>query len=197
MAVYEGVLEKLSGGEIISSEGTGGYFTDRGINITRYHKTGVDPHAGWVQHQFADVGGVRIKNVVVNRYQDALLAEAVGQQVAISLTGPPASSGGRHTVIAVRTPQGGIDRPSGNSLLVGSIWLVVKHWITAPLFFLIMLIPAWMASLIQSSLGSIVVVLAAGLSIWWMVVPFVAIRRTVGAAGALDKAPWTSLARTG
>ena len=195
MAVYEGVLENLSEGEVISSEGTGGYFTHR-VGITRWHRTGVDPQAGMVQRQFVDIGGTRIRNVVLYRYHDDLLEEAVGEEVAVSVIGPAAPDNpGRHTVVAVRTPRAGVQRPSGKRLLAESIWLVLKHWITAPILFLILLIPAWIASVIWWPLWWVALLGAVALSLWWMFVPFPHIRRMVRAAGALDDLPSTYLAQ--
>jgi hypothetical protein len=189
MAVYEGVLEKLSGGQVISSEGTGGYFTDRGVGITRYHKTGVDPQAGWLLQQFVDISGTRIKNVALSPYHAALLGEAVGQEVALSMIGAPAESGSRHAVVAVRTPRGGIDRPSGKLLLASSSCLVLKHWLTAPFVFLVLLLPAWLASLMYSPLLSVGGWIAFGVAIWWMIVPFFQLARVYKAASALETAP--------
>jgi hypothetical protein len=195
MAVYEGVLERLAEGDEISSEGTGGYFTHR-LGITRWHRTGVDPQAGMVQRQFADVSGTRLRNLILPRYYDDLLEEALGEEVALSVIGPAAPDNpGRHTVVAVRTPRAGLERPSGKRLLAGSIWLVLKHWITAPIVFLILLIPAWMASVIWMPLGWVGLLGAVALSLWWMIVPFPSIRRTVRAAGALDDLPSTYLTR--
>lgn len=193
--VYEGVLERMSPGEVLSSQGTGGYFTDRGVNITRYHKTGVDPQGGWIQHQFVDVGGMRIKNVVLRPYQDALLEEAVGEEVALSVTGPAADSHGRHTVVAIRTPRAGIDRPSGKLLLASSAWLVLKHWVLAPFLFLIVLLAAWLASQVYAPLLSIGAWLAFSVTIWFMVVPFFQLAKVYRAASALDDRGGAALVR--
>ena len=58
-----------------------------------------------------DIGGVRIKAVMLTHLHDALLQEAVGQQVALSITGPRANKNKRHTVVAISTPRGGVERP--------------------------------------------------------------------------------------
>jgi hypothetical protein len=193
--VYEGVLERMSPGEVLSSEGTGGYATDRGINITRWHATGVDPQRGWIQRQFVDIGGTRIKNVVLRPYQNALLEEALGEEVALSVMGPPADSGRRHIVVAVRTPQAGIDRPSGKLLSASLAWLVLKHWVLAPFVFAMLLLFAWLASTVYAPLLEIGAWIALGVAIWFMVVPFFQMAKVSKAASALDKAPWVSLAR--
>jgi hypothetical protein len=194
MAVYEGVLETMSQGEVLSPGGTGGYATDRGVNIARFHTTGVDPQHGWVLRQFVDIGGTRLKNVVVAPYQNALLEEAVGQQVALSVLGPSADSGGRHVVVAIRTPRAGVDRPSRNVLLRSSSWLVVKHWVTAPFFFLILLLGSWLASQVYAPLLELGAWIAFGAMVWWMVVPFFGIGRLIKAASALDEGHPATLA---
>jgi hypothetical protein len=194
VAVYEGVLETMSQGEVLSSGGTGGYATDRGVNIARFHTTGVDPQHGWIQRQFVDIGGTRLKNVVVKPYQDALLEEAVGQHVALSVLGPPADSGGRHVVVAIRTPRAGVDRPSRKVLLGSSSWLVVKHWVTAPFFFLILLLGSWLMSQVYAPLLELGAWIAFGVMVWWMVVPFFRISKVVKTATALDEPNGVSLA---
>jgi hypothetical protein len=194
MAVYEGVLETMSQGEVLSSGGTGGYATDRGVNIARFHTTGVDPQNGWIQRQFVDIGGTRLKNVVVQPYQNALLEEAVGQHIALSVLGPPADSGGRHVVVAIRTARAGVDRPSRNVLLGSSSWLVVKHCVTAPFLFLILLLGSWLVSQVWSPLMEVGAWMAFGATVWWMVVPFFRIANVVKAASALDEAHPATLA---
>ena len=59
--VVEGVLEKISGGNKISSEGTGGYYTEN-VNIGRWHKTGVGAQAGWIKRSSSTsaAGGSRV-----------------------------------------------------------------------------------------------------------------------------------------
>jgi hypothetical protein len=193
MAVYEGILQEVSDGEVLSSEGTGGYWTHR-WGITRYHRTGVDRQAGWVQRNLVDIGDTRITNVVLTPHDDALLKEAVGQEVALSMTGPGASSGGRKTLVAIRTPRG-ITRPSRKLLLLGSAWLVLKHVLLAPVLMIIAFLFAFLASIISGWLGIAVLVAAVPVLLWWLTMPFVYAVRTFRAAGALDKAPWTTAAR--
>jgi hypothetical protein len=186
MAVYEGTLEQVSGGEVVSSEGTGGYFTHR-MGVTRFRRTGVDRQAGWIRRQFVDIGGTRIKNVMVTPLVDELLKEAVGQEVALSMIGPPADHDGRHTVVAIRTPKGGLQRPSRKLILVGSIVLVFNHWLTAPFLALILLVPAWLASLLYFPLWWVGLAGAVLAGIWWMILPFVYAARTFRAADALSR----------
>ena len=92
VAVYRGMLDEISEGKVISSQGTG--FSARwglgGRIIVR--ETGVDTQAGWTSREFVDVGGQRIRNVMLAPRHDQLLKEAVGQEVAMSMTGPSPSS---------------------------------------------------------------------------------------------------------
>jgi hypothetical protein len=194
MGVYEGVLKELSEGEVISSEGTGGYWVHR-WGTSRYRKTGVDPQAGWVRRQFLDVGDTRIANVVVQPHYDALLQEAVGQEIAVSMIGPGASSGGRKTVIVLPTPKG-ITRPSRTEIIAASIWQALKHVILAPILVLMALFFAYVVGAISNWVGMAILVAAVPILLWWLAAPFVFAIRTFRAAGAVDKTPWTEAAPT-
>ena len=194
MAVYEGILQEVSDGQVLSSEGTGGSWTHR-WGITRYHRTGVDRQAGWVQRQFLDIGDTRIVNVVLTPQYDALVQEAVGQEVALSMTGPTADKGGRKTLVAMRTSKG-ITRPSRKLLLAGSTWLVLKHVLLSPVLIIIAFLFAWLASIISGWLGMAVLAAAVPVLIWFLTMPFVYAVRTFRAARALNKAPLTTFART-
>jgi hypothetical protein len=61
MTVYKGVLHEISDGEKISSEGTGGYYTEN-MGIGRWHKTGVDRQAGFVRREIVRIGDARIRS---------------------------------------------------------------------------------------------------------------------------------------
>jgi hypothetical protein len=130
--------------------------------------------------------------VAFTPYQNALLEEAVGQHVALSVLGPPADDGGRHVVVAIRTPRAGVDRPSRKVLLGSSSWLVVKHWVTGPIFFVIMLLGSWLASQVHAPLMELGSWIAFGVMIWWMVVPFFQMAKVAKAASALDEVPSVS-----
>jgi hypothetical protein len=85
----------------------------------------VDIQAGWIRQEFVDIGGIRIKAAMLTPCMTPLLEEAVGQHVALSLTGPPANKNKRHTVIAIWTPRAGVDRPSVSMLmLVALVWIL-------------------------------------------------------------------------
>ena len=124
MTIYSGVLDRISGGEVISSDPRRVVYTEN-MGIVHEHRQGVDIQAGWIRREFVDIGGVRIKAVMLTRLHDALLEEAVGQHVALSLTGPPANKNKRHTVIAIWTPRAAVDRPSVSMLvLVALVWIL-------------------------------------------------------------------------
>jgi hypothetical protein len=73
-------------------------------------------------------------------YWDELLKEAVGQEVALSVAGRDPTSNKRHTVLAMRTPRGGLTRPSRIVLLASSIVGLFKLWIGAPILALIIVL---------------------------------------------------------
>ncbi len=130
MTVYKGVLHEISEGETISSEGTGGYFTHR-MGITRFHRTGVDPQKGFIRREIVRIGDTRIRNVMLMPQYDTLLREAMGKPVAISVDGEDPESFERHTVLAIRTPDAGVRRPPLGAMIVGSLMLLFRFWLTA------------------------------------------------------------------
>ena len=60
--------------------------------------------------------------MVLTPQYDALVQEAVGQEVALSMTGPTADKGGRKTLVAMRTSKGSRGQAQ-ELLLAGSTWL--------------------------------------------------------------------------
>jgi hypothetical protein len=200
MAVYEGVLGKLAGGNVVSSEGRGGYYVER-FGVIRHRKGVVDDQAGWTRRQFVDIGETRIRNVMLMPYQDALLQEAVGEVVALSMTGPEPSSAKRHTVLAIRTPKGGVSRPSGKQLWVGAIFNTLRTWLgavflTAILSFVLLIVAGLIAAFIFDSsvpvfVAGLVVggVVALAVFVVLIVAPIVDARRMFRAASALDGTP--------
>jgi hypothetical protein len=196
MAVYEGVLKKISGGDVISSQGRGGYYVER-FGVTRYRKGIVDDQAGWTRHHFVDIGETRIRSVMLMPYHEALLQEAVGEEVALSMTGPEPSSGKRHTVVAIRTPKGGVNRPSGKQLWVAAIFNTLRTWLGAvfgTLFlFVAMVAVAYGGYALYRNWDLFVVVffievaIALTFFVWLIVAPIVDARRIFRAASALDE----------
>jgi hypothetical protein len=199
MAVYEGVLGKLAGGNVVSSEGRGGYYVER-FGVIRHRKGVVDDQAGWTRRQFVDIGETRIRNVMLMPYQDALLQEAVGEVVALSMTGPEPSSAKRHTVLAIRTPKGGVSRPSGKQLWVGAIFNTLRTWLGAVFLTVVLsvvlgVVAAVVANIFDLNLHTLgvmlVVALAVALAVFivLIVAPIVDATRMFRAASALDETP--------
>ena len=178
MAVYEGVLTTISGGEVISSEGTGGYWTHHGWN-SKYRKTGVDQQAGSTRREFVDIGGTRIKSVILTPYYDQLLQEAVGEEIAVSMIGPAPSSSKRHTVVAMRTPKGGLNRPSQTELFRASTGLLFRHGVAMVVIFGIL------TFISVKILGSVGWLLGAAWVILWTISFSRSIRESYRAAAAL------------
>jgi hypothetical protein len=195
VAVYEGVLHKVSEGEVISSQGTGGYYTNR-VGIIRHHKTGVDDQAGWTRYHFVDIGETRIRNVMLMPYQNALLREAIGEEIALSMTGPEPSSAKRHTVLAIRTPKGGVNRPSEKQLWAAAILNTLRTWLAAVIgavvLFVVLFAVAWGIYAIFRYWPLFVVLFFVGVAValavfvWLIVAPIVDARRMFRAAAALD-----------
>jgi hypothetical protein len=202
MAVYEGVLRKISDGEVISSQDRGGYYVER-FGVIRYRRGVVDDQAGWMRRHFVDIGETRIRNVVLMPYYDALLQEAVGEEVALSVTGPEPSSAKRHTVVAIRTPKGGVNRPSARQLWTGAIVSTLRTWLGAvflTLFLWIVLAAiAYGGYALYRNWDLFVVVfflvtaVALGVFVWLVVTPIVDARRVFRAAYALDSATQSPL----
>jgi hypothetical protein len=153
MTVYKGVLHEISEGEKISSEGTGGYYTHR-MGITRWHKTGVDQQAGFIRREILAIGDTRIRNVMLMPYFDTLLREAIGKEVALSVDGGPPEEFSRHTVLAIRTPDAGVVRPSMGKMIFASIVVWFRFWLTAVVGgFLVAVVAGFAGSLVSKLLG--------------------------------------------
>lgn len=190
-SVYEGVLKGISGGKEI--EGTGGGTTTTVVvtdfSATAYTRTREPKdylgQKGWTRREFVDIGETRIRNVILTPYYDALLMEAVGQEVALSIAGRDPTSNKRHTVMALRTPRGGLNRVSRKVLLAGSIVWLFKFWIGAPILALIILLASMIAGKIFEPLFWIGAVAAALVFVYMVVLPFVAAWTGFRAAGAL------------
>jgi hypothetical protein len=199
MAVYEGILRRFSGGNVIGSGGGGTYYDfDSGLIMNRRGPR--VQQAGCIRREFVDIGETRINNVVLTPYQDALLQEALGQEVALSMIGPKPDSQKRHTVVAMRTPRGGVNRPSKKKLWAAAIFSTLLNWIVGAVlgtlvFFLVIAAIAWGAYAIHRNWDLFVVivfaeaVVALGFFVWMIVSPVVNARRVLRAATALDGPP--------
>jgi hypothetical protein len=104
MAVYEGVLQKFSGGSSLSGR--------------------------WTRREFIDIGDQRVKFVAFSSYHDELLQESLGKEIAISTYGSGRRRKAVKRVVAMRTEQG-LDRCSVGFLLANFLGGWVAAWMLA------------------------------------------------------------------
>jgi hypothetical protein len=144
--VYEGLLKTVSGGNVVTSPDSG-YWTHN-MGISRFHQTNRDIQSGYTRREFVDIGDTRLKGVLLSPLYDALLLEAIGKEIAVSVVGP---TRGRTTVVALRTPDGGLNKPPLARLLLG----MVKGLITT-------VIAAVLVAALMTLVGGIVVSILTG-----------------------------------
>jgi hypothetical protein len=170
MAVYEGVLEQMSGGGEVAPDGTNVWVNESG----RVSRSGVDRR---IRRAFLEIGGKHVKNVVLSPYHDQLLVDSVGEEVAISAFGRRMKQ-----VIAIRTRRGR-DRPHFLRVLGSMVKDIVIYWVFALIVSLFLLgaraaFPQWEDALF--AVGSALLILI-------MVWPFVQYFRIFRAWAALKK----------
>jgi hypothetical protein len=167
VALYHGILETISGGNVVSSAPSHVWASEGLGGTTRVHQGGFDPHRNWVNRQFVDIGGQRLTNVMVTQLCDELLLEAIGEEVTLAVFTPSNSRRHRQTVLGVRTPKMGVVKPGLATLLLGAIWGSIKVWIAAIVLTLFSLLPAGVVGKIFGRTPGLLV-LAAGvvLAIW-------------------------------
>jgi hypothetical protein len=191
MTVYKGILHEISDGEKISSEGTGGYYTHN-MGITRFHKTGVDFQKGFIRRGVVRIGDTRIRNVMLHPEYDTLLNEAIGREVALSIDAGDPDSFKRHTVLALRTPDAGVRRPPLWAMIIGSLAVVFRFWLTAIVGgFFVALLAAFAGALVSKLLGDdqgIGVFVGLGVGalfvLYFLIKPFQIIVHTMRVRGA-------------
>jgi hypothetical protein len=111
VAVYEGVLEKISGG-----------FVHEG----RREKSGRSTR------EFIEIGEKHLRNMRLENYHDSLLQDALGEAVAVSVVGRQRPSGDKPKwVMAVQTPRRGVVRIAGAALSGELVWKTLKSWFLA------------------------------------------------------------------
>ena len=124
------------------------------MGITRFHKTGVDQQAGFIRREIVRIGDARIRNVMLAPMFDTLLREAMGKEVALSVDGGPPDEFKRHTVLAIRTPGAGVVRPPLGRMILGSILIWFKFWLTAIVGgFFVTLVAVFAGGLVSRLLG--------------------------------------------
>ena len=138
------------------------------------------------QAEFVDIGGRRIQSLMLMPYQDELLQEAVGEEIALSINANEVTSRKRHTVVAIRTPKGGVNKPTKAQLRVSATVNTIKFWVAAVLLFFLTLIVAFTLMAIWWPLFFVGLLVAVGVGVWWAIKPFKMARRAFQAAAALD-----------
>lgn len=117
MAVYEGVLEQMSGGGRVSEDAVvvdeDGWVVGRRRGDNR------------IRRAFLEIGGKHVKDVVLSPYHDQLLVDSIGEDVALSTFGRRTKQ-----VVAVRTRRG-VDRPGFFRVLWGMVAAIVVYWVFA------------------------------------------------------------------
>ena len=130
MPVYEGILRSISSGQVISTAPSRVVVTQGAFGNWRARGTGYQRQAGYTRREFIQIGDTRLTQVMLMPYYDALLEEAVGKQVALSID----KTGSRNTLIAMRTPDAGLVKPELGKLIVTAIRLVLVTWFVAAIF---------------------------------------------------------------
>jgi hypothetical protein len=166
MAVYEGVLHKISGGP------------------TRPGR--------WTRREFIDIGEQRIKYLELSSYHDELLQDSLGQEIALSVIG----SGRREKVkrvIAMRTKRG-VDRCS-RRVLVGAFigncfaYLFLSVFVGLVVFFALAGILRLVVG--ESTLGAVIWIGGTlAVIVFILSMPLVILVRQWRAWSALDERPW-------
>jgi len=174
--VHEGVLTKVSGGATINSPGSVDYVPTYGDRYTRVKRRG-DIHHGTTRREFVEIGGTRVHGLMLSPLYDELLIESVGQEVALSVI----RQKGRRLVVAIRTPDGGLHKPSliGTlfGMLVGLIWAVIGTAFFAAVAF----IPA--AILTDVETGVLIAAAVGVLLLLWVLTQFAVRLRARAALG--------------
>ena len=157
MAVYEGVLQKISSGEF---------------------------HGRWSVREFIDIGEKHIRNVALTEYHAQLLGDAMGQQVAVSVVGARGMRPGKKAVMAIRTPARGVVKAtSSTSFFFSALFQTIVTWI----FGIIVLFFVWgFSELLGAADSTAATVLALGLAGFFLLQPVVTAVRMAVARGALS-----------
>jgi hypothetical protein len=125
--VYKGILHQMGSGESIES--------DRVIVVhrpgySRIRKQRVR-YDGWMRRSFIRIGDTEIRNVLLRPNWDEYLEEAIGQEVELSVGGPPGQTQSSHPVAALRTPRAGLLKPSNAYLAGGFVRALIMSFVAA------------------------------------------------------------------
>lgn len=110
MAVYRGILHKMSGGSGVTGSGS--------------------QPTGLMRREFIEIGDKHVKNVVLSNYHDELLVDAVGQEVQFS-TIEPFGLTRSHRVVAVRRPNGQVEKSGFFSTVSMIVVTILLYWFLA------------------------------------------------------------------
>jgi hypothetical protein len=185
MALYEGVLEGFSDGQIISSEPR---YTKVDTWTGRVVAGPRPVYADHTRRAYIDVSGQRIRNVILTPYQDALLQESLGQLVALSMVGPRAQRPGSKRVIAMRTPRG-VEKAGLVKLVAAVLATTVMFWGLAVVGALIVIAAIAAATfLLPDIVGRVGMGIVLLVALWLVVTPVYSGVRAFQAWTALPRA---------
>jgi len=137
--VYKGTLHQIGGGEAIKGDII---IVDRvwySKVLTRRVR-----YDGWIQRSFVRIGDTDIRNALIRPEWDDYLAEAVGQEVEVSVGGPDNSTEGRHPVGALRTPGAGLLRPTTAYLNGAVVRAVFMSALASLLYGVVAILICWL-----------------------------------------------------
>jgi hypothetical protein len=152
VTVYEGELKRMSGGT-------------QQLSVDRAD------HA-FIRHEFIEIGDARLKSVRMLTFHNALLEDAIGKNVALSM----AKGRGQYMVAALRLPDGTVERVDRGTVLTPAIVFGLQR-IGAAAFFVVI-------ALIASALKVPLLALALAALALWLVVDWALTWRKVFAARA-------------
>ena len=197
--VVEGVLEKMSGRKVISSDGTATYTVRKLGGLYKTKKESVlTRHAGWTNYEFIDIGGQSIKNVDRTPWSTSRRCKtAIGEDAAPDRTSTHTNLGQRtgathrHPAYPRLPSAGSAGRPRSRYCSHRSCGRSSPGSPGVVLFFITLLLTA-VATAIGDYLMWVGLLAAVGVLFYFLVKPIVNARKSFKAAAALD-APHASV----
>jgi hypothetical protein len=186
--IIKGTLSEISQGEKIINEV---YREKEGIGGVVQGKWKSLPLNGYIRHRSARIGNETVLNLILPWDYDELLMQAVGQEVALSISGQPKGSQ-RHIVMAMRTPEAGLVRKSSSKAILSSIIEVAINWIAAPFVSLVAILVTltllWFINAVSGIAvsGYLALVVGAAVLVFFLLNPLFSIRRERKELSALD-----------
>jgi hypothetical protein len=168
--VYKGTLHQISSGKEIKGDIVIVHRPWYSKVVTRHVR-----YDGWIQRSFIRIGDTDIRNALVRPEWDDYLAEAVGQEVEMSVGGPEKSTEGRHPVAALRTPRAGLLRPTTAYLNGAVVGAVFRSALASVLYGLIAILICWLifGRIIGAAIGSMDTGAVIGLVLGALCIPFI------------------------